>query len=113
MAFATDAPVAAAAGEARPPLTPRRIRSRETGEVPFAQAVATVTTPVEGSTTDTVKGYSSLEAALVAAKSGDIVTLQQNINHAVTIMTAGITLEGNNKTISATGDAVTVASGRV
>lgn len=108
MAFATDAPVAAAAGEATPTADTTQDQEQETGEVPVAQAVATVTTPVEGSTTDTVKGYSSLEAALVAAKSGDIVTLQQNINHAVTIMTAGITLEGNNKTISATGDAVTV-----
>lgn len=107
MAFATDAPVAAAAGEATPTADTTQDQEQETGEVPVAQAVATVTTPVEGSTTGTV-GYSSLEAALVAAKSGDTVTLQQNINHAVTIMTAGITLEGNNKTISATGDAVTV-----
>lgn len=112
MAFATDAPVAAAAGEATPTADTTQDQEQETGEVPVAQAVATVT-PVEGSTTGTVKGYSSLEAALVAAKSGDTVTLQQNINHAVTIMTAGITLEGNNKTISATGDAVTVQAGGV
>ena len=60
--------------------------------MPVAQAVATVTTPDEGSTTGTVKGYSSLEAALTAAKSGDTVTLQQNINRAVTITKDDITL---------------------
>lgn len=108
MAFATDAPVAAAAGEAASTADTTQDQEQETGEVPVAQAVATVTTPVEGSTTGTVKGYSSLEAALTAAKSGDTVTLQQNINRAVTITKDDITLEGNNKTISATGDAVTV-----
>ena len=92
MAFATDAPVAAAAGEAASTADTTQDQEQETGEVPVAQAVATVTTPDEGSTTGTVKGYSSLEAALTAAKSGDTVTLQQNINRAVTITKDDITL---------------------
>ncbi len=113
MAFADEVPIATAAGEATPAADTTQDQEETTGEVPVDKAVATVTTPATTEAEAVTKGYSSLEAALEAAKSGDTVTLRQNVDHAVTITTPGITLEGNNKTISATGDAITVKADNV
>lgn len=113
MAFADDAPVATAAGEATSATDTTQDQEETTGEVPVDKAVATVTTSAATEAEAVTKGYSSLEAALKAAKAGDTVTLRQNVDQAVTIATPGITLEGYNKTISATGDAVTVQADNV